>query len=711
MDAHRAIRRSGVGFVEADEQPASSLPPANVLRSPQEAGPPVGTVGAATTAPSSPQAQLTEVLDAATQVSICATDLSGVITLFNSGAEKMLGYRAQELIGRHTPEVFHVSSEIEQRGDELSRELKRAIRGFEVFVAHAKDGKYERREWTYVRKDGRRLTVNLVVTAMRNAAGRITGFLGVAEDITERKRSEAALRKSEERFHLAVAGSHDGIWDWDVLTDEVYYAPRFKQLLGYGDAEFANTFAAFEAALHPEDRLRTLQCVEQHLLQRAPYDVEYRLRTKSGEYRWFHARGQAIWDAAGRPVRMAGSLSDVTERRESAAALEAYAAEIERANNVLRVAEADAREAILKRDQFLAMLSHELRNPLSAILNGIAVLEHGAAQPEAIAEAREVLSRQALHMSRLLDDLLDVARITQGKIGFRRRLLDVNELVREAEQSVRSTILARGQVLQVACAPQPVAVEGDETRLLQVIDNLLTNASKYSPAGGAIRVAVETTTAQCELTVADDGRGIESDMLEDIFDMFVQSDSTLDRSDGGMGVGLTLVRTLVEMHGGSVAAASDGPGCGSQFIVRLPLASPGMEQPRIVRPAPREVGLSVALVEDNADSREMLKSILELEGFYVKCAEDGRQGVELILAESPDVAVIDIGLPIMDGYQVAREVRGRCSVDQPRLIALTGYGQVEDRHRVLAAGFDEHLVKPVEMNRLLDALAAADKPR
>ena len=231
-----------------------------------------------------------------------------------------------------------------------------------------------------------------------------------------RKRTEEALLKSEERFNLAVAGSNDGLWDWDVRSNEVYYSPRFKELLGYGDHEFENVFASFETHLHPVDREPTLAKVRRHLDDGESYDVEYRLRTKCGEYRWFRARGQAVWDNAGRAVRMAGSLTDLTKQKQEEAVLERYTAEIQRANETLRIAEAEARKAVVKRDQFLAMLSHELRNPLSAIMSGIGVLDHTDADHEAVARARQTIRRQVHHMSRLLDDLLDIARITQGKI-------------------------------------------------------------------------------------------------------------------------------------------------------------------------------------------------------------------------------------------------------------------------------------------------------
>jgi two-component system CheB/CheR fusion protein len=655
--------------------------------------------------------QLSRVLDAATQVSICATDVDGTITLFNSGAEQMLGYSSREMVGKQTPEVMHLASEAERRGKEMSLEFGREIHGFEVFVAYAKAGKFERREWTYVRKDGRHLTVNLVVTAVTNTSGEITGFLGVAEDISERKRSEEALRKSEERFDLAVAGSNDGLWDWDVLTNEVYYSPRFKELLGFGDDEFENVFASFETHLHPDDRERTFVKIRQHLEDREPYDVEYRLRTKGGEFRWFRARGQAIWDNAGRAVRMAGSITDLTKRKHSEAALEKYAAESQRANETLRVAEQEARKAVVERDQFLAMLSHELRNPLSAMLNAVGVLEHTEADRAGVARARQAIRRQVQHMSRLLDDLLDVARITQGKIDFRKEVLDLNDLISEAVQVVQPAMEARRQHLSVIPATGPVMVEGDPTRLLQIVENLLTNASKYTPSEGAVFLELKKEVDDCELCVRDSGRGIDPDLLDEIFDMFYQSNNALDRSDGGMGVGLTLVRALVEMHDGTVSAHSEGLGHGSQFVIRLPLTlkppTKSSEQPSVTPGAVNRV----LLIEDNPDSRDMLVAILKLDGFQVDVAEDGQQGLDAILAQRPDVALIDIGLPGLDGYEVARRVREQLSSSEVHLVALTGYGQAKDREAALQAGFDEHLVKPVNPEDVARVLSTPRKPR
>ncbi|MEM9657241.1 MAG: PAS domain S-box protein, partial [Planctomycetota bacterium] len=654
-----------------------------------------------------------QILDAATQVLICATDAQGMITLFNSGAERMLGYTAAEMVGKQTPAILHFEPEVRRRAHELSHELGRQVAGFEVFVAYAREGRFERREWTYVRKDGRHLKVNLVVTAIRNSAGEISGFLGVAEDISDRKQSEEALRRSEERFDLAVAGSHDGLWDWDIRTNDVYYAPRFKELLGYGIDEFANTFTAFETHLHPDDRQPTLTMIRRHLEQSEPYDVEFRLRAKNGAYRWFRARGQAVWDRTGKAVRMAGSLTDLTKQKSAEAALQRSSAELQLANDTLRIAEAEARKGVEQRDHFLAMLSHELRNPLSAISHAVRVLEHAEADRAAVDGAHQAMRRQVQHMSRLLEDLLDLARITHGKIEFRKQTLDLNDLLAEAETAIRPAIEVRRQRLDVVPASQPVVVEGDPARLLQIVDNLLTNASKYTPTGGAVRLELTHLGDRCELSVSDDGRGIDPSLLNDIFNMFYQSDRALDRSDGGMGVGLTLVRTLVEMHEGTVAAFSEGIGKGSRFNVCLPLTAkslPSEEPPPAVN---RGVSVSVVLVEDNPDSREMLQTILTLDGFDVQIANDGRQGLNAILKERPDAALIDIGLPELNGYEVARRVRQELSAAEVFLVALTGYGQAKDRAAALAAGFDEHLVKPYNPDELSSVLRrrGRTKPR
>lgn len=366
----------------------------------------------------------------------------------------------------------------------------------------------------------------------------------------------------------------------------------------------------------------------------------------------------------------------------------------------LKAAEAQAREALLQRDRFLAILSHELRNPLSAILNASQLLQaHGDHTP-AEAESNQVIDRQAHRMARLLDDLLDVSRITQGKIAIRKELLELGELVTDALQTMRPSLEAHRHQVTFEPPAEPLFVEGDRVRMAQVLENLLSNAAKYTPDGGWIGVAVRREGNNAVISVRDSGRGIPADMLESIFDLFVQSDDTLDRAEGGMGVGLTLAKSLVELHGGTITAHSPGRDRGSEFLITLPLAHASASEPKPPVPSDRPSGVRVLIVEDNADSRTMLKSLLELDGYVVTAAKDGPEGLEAIRRERPDVALIDIGLPGLDGYQLARKIRAQREFDGVRLIALTGYGRPEDRQRVLEAGFDNHLVKPLRVEAL-----------
>ena len=368
-------------------------------------------------------------------------------------------------------------------------------------------------------------------------------------------------------------------------------------------------------------------------------------------------------------------------------------------------AESLAVEAVRQRDQFLAMLSHELRNPLGAILNAACVVKRLPAQAGPFSDALAVIERQAQQMSYLLDDLLDVSRVMQGKIAMSQEKVDLTGIVSDAVAAVRSLLDARNQTLTLDISDQPLHVRGDPARLQQIQVNLLTNAVKFTPLGGQIRLRLQREDEAAVLNVADDGEGISRDMLESIFELFVQADTTLHRQQGGLGIGLTLVRMLVEMHGGRVTAHSAGAGQGSEFVVHLPLLVEAAEGPSQAAPAaPSAVISKVLIVEDNADVRSMLQTLLTLEGHDVREAADGSQGLDTLQRERFDVALIDIGLPGIDGFEVARRARASCGERCPRLVALTGYGRPSDRAAVKAAGFDEHLVKPCDPDDLFRVL-------
>jgi signal transduction histidine kinase/ActR/RegA family two-component response regulator len=360
-----------------------------------------------------------------------------------------------------------------------------------------------------------------------------------------------------------------------------------------------------------------------------------------------------------------------------------------------------------ERDQFLAMLSHELRNPLAAISLALTGLED--TKDELGANEREILVRQTRHLTKLVDDLLDIGRVTSGKIILNRTPVDLADLVEHCFETLRPRAETRGLTLQTHFDPhQAIPLSGDAVRLEQNENNLLSNALKFTPAGGTIDIDLHTEDGQAVLQVSDTGKGIAPELLGRVFDLFMQGEVSIDRSEGGLGIGLTLVRKLVELHGGSVEAGSDGRDRGSRFTVRLPLAAsttPKAPEPPRRLPLPTEPR-RILVVEDNADVRTLLRAKLRQLGHNVDVAEDGFTAVEKILARKHDVALIDIGLPGIDGYEVARRARAELGHDV-FLVALTGYGRSEDRSRALDAGFDAHLTKPADLSDLQRVLGVS----
>ena len=368
--------------------------------------------------------------------------------------------------------------------------------------------------------------------------------------------------------------------------------------------------------------------------------------------------------------------------------------------------EDELRAANRQKDQFLAMLAHELRNPLAPITTAAQLLQRGQMDPPGIQRASDIIARQADHMTALVNDLLDVSRVTRGQVTLTREPLDMSAIVGEAVEQVRPLIDTRHHTLQVETAPESLCVEGDRTRLIQVLSNILNNAAKYTPPGGRIvlRAGVE---ADCvTIAVRDNGQGIDPPVLPYIFDLFIQAERTPDRSQGGLGLGLALVKSLVALHGGRVEARSEGPGTGSEFVVHLPrLAVPGIEEEASeAGVAGGGQGLRILVVDDNVDGAEMLGTLLEMNGYQTTLAFNGEDGLASALRVRPDVCLLDIGLPDIDGHELARRLRGMPETSGAMLVALTGYGQVEDQQRARKAGFNHHLVKPADLTKLLELL-------
>jgi len=417
-------------------------------------------------------------------------------------------------------------------------------------------------------------------------------------------------------------------------------------------------------------------------------------------------RDSAIATMDGKPF--AQPPSNIREIHDVAAALGEASQARTRLLESEQAARGAAENANRAKDEFLAMLGHELRNPLGAISNASSLLQAPDLPPDTAGRARAVISRQVGHLTRLMDDLLDVGRALTGKIQLQRQSCDLATLVGQAVATLRSA--QRFREHRVIEQYQSVWVDCDPIRIDQVVSNLLVNAVKYTPAGGIIRVSVAQEANYAVLRVADNGIGLMPELAPRVFDLFVQGERALDRSQGGLGIGLTLVRRLAEMHGGGVSVHSDGPGRGAEFIVRLPAVEPPQDITVPSKSAASEPPRHILVVEDNIDAADTLRALLELNGHRVDTANDGPSGLERALATQPEVVLLDVGLPGMDGYEVARRIRAAQAIRRPLLVAITGYGAPEDRQRAADAGFDAHITKPVEYSTLATLLATVELP-
>jgi signal transduction histidine kinase len=404
--------------------------------------------------------------------------------------------------------------------------------------------------------------------------------------------------------------------------------------------------------------------------------------------RWYRVTVDPVLDASGKLTGAVHLLTDITTRKR-------LDAELQRQTHEL----ADANRA---KDEFLAMLGHELRNPLAPILNAVGIMRAHGSSDATLERSRDAIERQVHHMARLVDDLLDVSRITRGTIELRQETVDLTQIVRQVVQSIRPEMERHGHTFHVTLSETPLWLRADATRIEQVLSNLLTNAAKYTPDGGTIWLSCIAEAEQAVVRVRDTGRGIPGEMLPRIFELFTQVAPSIDRAQGGLGLGLTLVRRLVEMHGGQVTAQSEGLGHGSEFTVSFPLVEPQERRvrTRVAAGSGTTAGKRILVVEDNPDSRETLRDLLQLWGHEVDVAPDGAAGLAALSAHPPDVALIDIGLPGLSGYDLTRKIREMGIAESVRLVALTGYGQPADRRRALEAGFDDHLVKPLDPEAL-----------
>jgi PAS domain S-box-containing protein len=625
-----------------------------------------------------PEDQFAHLVAHVQDYAIFLLDPQGNVRSWNAGAERLKGYSTEEILGRHFS-IFHSNEEVERRWPQQELEIASQV------------GRFETEGWRF-RKDGSRFWASVTITAERSPDGGLEGFLKITRDLTERRRAEQSLKESEERFRLLIEGVRDyaifaltpegRIATWNTGAERIK-GYRAEEVLGKPFSIFYTPEAI--ARGKPEWMLRA--AIEHGSVE----DEDWRVR-KDGRRFWANVTITALRDEHGELRGFAKITRDLTERRR-----------------IDQLQQADR-----FKNEFLALLAHELRNPLAPIRSAVQVLSRQSAATPEIAQAQEIAERQIRHMARLLDDLLDVARISEGKLEIRREALDAAEIARRAVAAELPFIEERGLEMSVDLPAEPLGVDADPVRLQQILVNLLNNAAKYTDPGGRIALSARSEGREAVIRVRDTGIGIDPAMASRLFEPFVQVERREKRSVGGVGLGLAVVKRLVELHQGTVHVFSAGLGRGSEFVVRLPQVPIGGSvretRPRV---AVRAAGSAkrILVADDNVDAADGLKLLLELSGDQVRVAYDGVSALSVAREFRPHIALLDVGMPKMDGYEIARRLRDDPQTRHAILIAVTGWGQAEDRRRSKEAGFDYHLVKPVEpsaLERLLESIREKD---
>ena len=603
-------------------------------------------------------------------------DREGQITSWNSGAAKLFGWTEDEVLNQPFARLF---TEEDRENGVPERELNLA----------AENGAADDDRW-HIKKNGSKFWAHGITTALGNDS--VQGFAKIVRDLTTQKRAEESLRKSEEQHRSLIEQVRDyAIFRTDTQGRATTWNRGVQRVLGFEEAEFLGVEVS-PRIFTPEAIREGVPQKELEEAERTGVATNNRPMMKKDGTR-FYAEGMttALRDEQGELIGFTKVMQDKTEQKQQAEELAEKTRQLAAANK--------------QKDRFLAVLSHELRNPLTPIRTATELICNEEGQIQVVEEACEILQRQVDVMVRLVDDLLEASRITSGKVRLRREILDLREVARRAVDTVGSLAKARGQQLSVSLPDEAIWLDADSVRIEQVIVNLLTNAAKYTPEGGNIWLSVQRQDDTGVVRVRDDGEGISSEVMPTLFTLFSQADRSLDNSAGGMGIGLALVASLVEMHGGTAEAHSEGAGKGSEFVVRLPVSARPASEDESGDAVPHSAAsLRVLLVDDNADALKMLSMLLKRSGYDVRAETSGAAGLEAAEEFRPHVIILDIGMPGMNGHEFAQHVRSHPDLQNVRLVAVSGYGQDADRKQSKEVGIDEHLVKPVASDVLIKLL-------
>jgi PAS domain S-box-containing protein len=609
-------------------------------------------------------------VDAVVDYGIFMLDPEGHVMSWNSGAAKLKGWERDEIVGQHFS-IFYPKEVAASGWPE--EELRRA----------KQLGRFEDEGWR-MRKDGSRFWANVIITALYDRTGELTGFAKITRDLTERRQHEEELRESEARFRLLVESVRGyAIFMLDENGNVRSWNGGAQALKGYTTEEIVGRhFSAFYTPDDVEAGLPASELREARQEGRAEREG-WRVR-KDGSLFWANVVVTAVYGTNGELIGFVKVTRDMTDRRR----LE----ELERSSRMM--------------SEFLAMLAHELRNPLAPMRNAVTLMQLEHTASPALRNARDIIDRQLTHVTHLVDDLLDIGRLTTGKITLRQERVGIADLVSRSVETARPLLESRRHTLTIDLPPRPVYVRADPTRLSQILQNLLVNAAKYTPEGGRVRITVQSADGFVTVAVADNGRGIAKKDLGRIFELFAQGDHGTP-NESGLGVGLTLARSLAELHGGRLDAESPGPGQGSTFLLRLPAADRN-ESAAADHPT---TGFRVLVVDDNRDSADSVTAIIRLLGYHCECVYNGDAALAVAAQRAPQMVLLDLAMPGIDGYQTLERLRALAGARNVFAVAMTGYGSHEDRQRTSSAGFDAHLTKPVELNSLVGLINQARQPR